>query len=165
MKRPLAILACCSSLGLGACGKPQLPCEKHKQPYKPTFSKPQLCVSVTRDGWENFPEPTRIGEKSLATLRIYNDSAADLLVTSVVTSGEPEFRFMKSWDADGGGTPRTTVNTDDSAYVALEFAPLAVGVYPGALTIESNAENSPSYTVVLSGCAVTSDGGTISCYP
>jgi hypothetical protein len=104
---------------------------------------PQLIVSLT-------PNPLDFGNKLVGTapnqsLDIYNGGLEDLVLSSVTLSGAPQFTFYSK------PAPTDAIEAKKHAFVVVIFTPTAATSYTSTLTINSNAENTPTLTVDVLG--------------
>jgi hypothetical protein len=89
-------------------------------------------------------------------------------VTTATLSGSGAFRLDVAYDLDGGfgaGLP-ATVAGGKHAYLRVLFTPTQPQLYTGQIAVGSDAENTPSATLSLSGCGLPGpgDGGRSPCY-
>jgi hypothetical protein len=88
-----------------------------------------------------------VGAAPQSSLAIQNDGLEDLVLSSVTLSGDSAFTM------DGPLT--TTLAYKKRTYVRVIFAPTEAKAYTGTITIASNAANSPSLQVAITGKGVT----------
>ena len=130
------------SLFAVACGPPQ------------PKETPQIFTDRTKIGFgQESNSATFIGTTGFGTLYIRNDGVQNLVLNSVSVEGA---RFATD------GATSTTLGFHDVSTVEVRFTPTAAQLYPGTLTITSNAENEPTVTVTLSGCGVVSPNPDLS---
>lgn len=158
MKQSL-IVGCISSLAIlsvfPACGKPPVACEKDS-----LTSSAQACPDRASLGFaREFNSGTRIGTRPQESIAIKNGGIADLTITSANFSGDPAFTLSTE-----PGTLPATIKGNKYFYLRVIFAPTEARLYTGKITMQSNAEVSPSREFEISGCGVPTDGGTSPCY-
>ncbi len=158
MKRSL-IVGCISSIailsGLAACGKAPVVCDGE------SFTKsPQACPDRASLGFaQEFGSGTFIGTSVPEPLRIQNGGTDDLNISAVTFSGASAFTVSTS-----PTTLPAAIKGKQNFFINVIFAPTEAKAYAGTITVQSNAENTPSLTFNLSGCGVPTDGGTSPCY-
>jgi len=115
--------------------------------------KPQIRVPITPDNPFDFL-PTFVGTSRQSTISITNKGLDDLTLSSLTLSGDPAFR--KYVPNDGTTNPTLmTIPANKTSYFALLFNPTAAGTFTGNVNIQSNAENTPSLDIPVSGTAST----------
>ena len=103
---------------------------------------PQVAVDRTPVAFA----PAFVNTKPQESLAISNDGLADLTLTSVALSGDSVFTLE--------GPLETTLGYKKRTFVRLVFAPTSAKEFNATLTIVSNAANSPSLQVPVSGKGV-----------
>jgi hypothetical protein len=117
--------------------------------------KPQIRVPITPNPFDFVP--TFVGQSRQSTIAITNKGLDNLVLSAVTLTGDPAFR--KFAPTDGTTNPTTTtIEANKTAYFALLFNPTAAGTFTGTVNIASNAENSPSLDVPVSGLACPTSG-------
>src|SRR3954463_9712385 len=138
-RRRWSLAAVVLAVGLGA-GCP----EEYPQ-------KPQIRVPITPDNPFDFV-PTFVGTSRQSTISITNKGLDDLTLSSVTLTGDGVFR--KLVPTDGTTNPTLmTIPANKSSYFSLLFNPTAAGTFTGNVNIQSNAENSASLDIPVSGTA------------
>jgi hypothetical protein len=102
---------------------------------------------------------TFIGTKPIESISIRNGGLENLSVSAVTLSGDSAFS-VKTEPA----TLPAAIKGKQYFFVQVSFAPTQAKLYSGTLTIQSNAENTPSQVIQLSGCGIPTDGGVSPCY-
>ena len=158
MKRSL-LVGCISSLailsGFLSCGKPPVACDGDS-----LTQSAQACADRASLGFaREFGSGTFIGQKPQDTLSVKNGGIADLTITSANFTGDSAFTLTTE-----PATLPATVKGNKYFYMRVVFAPTEAKLYTGKITVQSNAEKSPSIEFELSGCGVPTDGGTSPCY-
>jgi len=114
--------------------------------------KPQIRVPITPDNPFAF-DATFVGTSRQSTIAITNKGLDDLVLSSVTLTGDAPFR--KYSPTDGSTNPSLmTVPANKTSYFSILFNPTAAGSFTGNVNIASNAENSPSLDVPVSGTGV-----------
>ncbi|MDP1826832.1 MAG: hypothetical protein Q8L48_26405 [Archangium sp.] len=100
------------------------------------------------------------------TLAIRNGGIADLHITSASLSGDTAFSLTISNESnpDAGEALPADVKGNDHFYMRVRFFPREARQYNATITVQSNAENTPSRDFAISGCGVPTDGGRSPCY-
>ncbi len=158
MKRSL-IVGCISSLailsGLAACGKAPVACDGES-----LTNAAQACPDRASLGFaQEFNSGTFIGTSVPEAIRIQNGGIADLNITSATFSGDTAFTLSTE-----PATLPATIKGNKNFFIRVLFAPTEARLYTGKITVQSNAELSPSLEFDVSGCGVPTDGGTSPCY-
>jgi hypothetical protein len=113
---------------------------------KPPPDNPFITTDRGSIGFgQEFGSGTFIGTKPMESLSINNEGLSDLHISSITLTGDPEFSMMPQT------TPPVTVKGEQSTFVALFFAPTQVKTYTANLNIKSDAENTKSLDVAISG--------------
>jgi hypothetical protein len=165
MKRlVVAALMVAILLALACTGKPGKACEADV-----LLDQAQLCPDRASLGFGlEFRTGTFIGSAPVDAISIKNGGVADLNISSVTITGDTAFTYSPSWQVvsvqGAGSLPSTTVTGNKAVFVQVEFKPTQARAYSGAITVVSNAENTPSVTFAISGCGVPADGGSSPCY-
>ena len=109
---------------------------------------PQLQPDRTeiRFGGE-FSEAVWVGTVKRETLQLKNEGAATLAISEVAVSGADAALFTAQIDTK-------SIDSQQKAFVAVDYAPTAAGKHQATLTITSNAENGPVLEIPLSATAV-----------
>jgi hypothetical protein len=94
---------------------------------------------------QEFGSGTFIGTKPMESLSINNEGLSDLHISSITLTGDPAFTMMPQT------TPPVTVKGEQSTFVALFFEPTEAKIYMGNLNIKSDADNTTSLDVAISG--------------
>lgn len=137
------------------CGKPPVACEADS-----LMSAPQVCPDRESLGFaQEFNSGTFIGQKPQETLVIRNGGVKDLEITSARLTGDGAFKLT----TNPAELP-ATIKGNKNFYMQVIFAPTQAKRYEAKITVESNAENSPTREFLVSGCGVPTDGGTSPCY-
>jgi hypothetical protein len=111
--------------------------------------KPTLFIDRTKLGFgQEDNSGTYIGATGYDSILLRNDGQDELDLTSVTLTGD-DGKFTQV------GPDKTTLKYQDTASIEIDFEPSKPKVYSGTLVIASNAANTPSVTVTLSGCGVT----------
>lgn len=165
MKQSWLIGALAASLilsGFMACGKPPAVCDADY-----LTKNPQLCPDRAGLGFaQEFNSGTHIiiypdggvkPDQDILVLR--NGGQSDLTITSAVLSGDPAFTLTTDPEIPA------TIKGNKYLLARVQFFPRQAKAYTATLTVQSNAENSPSREFAISGCGVPTDGGASSCYP
>jgi len=149
--------------GFASCGKAPTACSGDS-----LLDKAQLCPDRTSLGFaQEFGSGTLIGTKPQDTISIRNGGVADLHVTAATLTGDPEFSLTIAYDVSDGGAGTdipASITGDKNLFLRVVFAPTKAKAYSGTITVESDAENTPSATFPVSGCGIPSDGGVSPCY-
>ena len=158
MKRSL-IVGCISSLailsGLAACGKAPVACDGES-----LTNGPQACPDRASLGFaQEFGSGTFIGMSVQEALRIQNGGIGDLNISAVTFSGDSAFTVNTE-----PSTVPASIKGNKNFFIRVLFAPTEAKAYSGKITVQSNAELSPSLQFDVSGCGVPADGGTSPCY-
>jgi hypothetical protein len=110
--------------------------------------KPQISLdSLAMDFNQQFGSGTYIGAKPQNSVQIRNQGLNPLTLTSVRLAGDSAFTMQAPPDG-------TSIPWQHEAFVTVTFAPTAAKAYNGQITILSNADNTPTVTVTLSGRGV-----------
>lgn len=157
MKRTLlaALTSVAILSGFAACGKPPVTCD-------PDYytQNPQVCTDRDSLGFAlEFGSGTFIGTAPQDTLLIRNGGLDNLVISSVTPSGDSAFTVT----TEPASLP-ATVGGNKNFFLRVVFAPTEAKLYNGKITVQSNAENSPTKEFTLSGCGVPRDGGSAPCY-
>lgn len=129
-------------VALAGCGKESMP------------DKPQLLLDRASIGFgQEFGSGTYIGTEPQESLLIENGGLQNLEISSVTIAGAAEFRITPP--------PKKTLKGKEHTFVQIFFKPTQVKAYSATLTIVSNAENTPSREVAVTGrgIAAPTDGG------
>lgn len=162
MKRVSVVLVgCLSSLailsGFSSCGKEPVACMGED-----LTDAAQACADRASLGFaQEFGSGTFIGSRPQDSLSIRNGGIADLTITSANYSGDPAFTVSTE-----PATLPATIKGNKYFFMRVVFAPTEPRAYAGKITVQSNAQNSPSMEFTLTGCGVPGpgDGGTSPCY-
>lgn len=119
-------------------------CGSQEPPNDPT-----LFVNTTKLGFgQELNSGTFIGTTGFNSVFLRNDGVKTLTIASANLSGDSAFSINQPLD-------KTTLDYKDSATMTIAFVPHAPPkVHTGTLTITSDAKNTPTVTVSLSGCGV-----------
>jgi len=118
--------------------------------------KPQIKVPITPDNPFDFT-PTFVTTSKQSTIAITNKGLDDLMLTSLTLTGDSVFR--KFAPTDGSTNPTLmTVPANKTSYFSLLFNPTVAGTFTGNVNIQSNAENTPSLDIPVSGLACNPSG-------
>lgn len=139
-RRRWSLAAVVLAVGLGA-GCP----EEYPQ-------KPQIRVPITPNNPLAF-DAAFVGTSRQSTISITNKGLDDLVLDSVTLSGDSAFRRFSPTDGTTNPT-LMTVPANDTSYFSVLFNPTAAGSFTGNVNIKSNAENTPSLDVPVSGTAI-----------
>jgi hypothetical protein len=113
---------------------------------KPPPDNPFITVDRASIGFgQEFGSGTFIGMKPMESLSINNEGLGDLTISAITLTGDPQFTMMPAT------TPPVTVKGMQSTFVALFFSPDQAKIYTANLNIKSNAENTMSLDVAISG--------------
>jgi hypothetical protein len=149
----LASLAILS--GFSSCGKEPVACDPDA-----LMQNAQLCPDRESLGFaQEFNSGTFIGQKPQDTIAIRNGGIADLQISSATISGDPAFSL-----ATEPSMLPASIRGNRYFYMRVVFAPTEARAYSAKITVQSNAENTPSREFQVSGCGVPTDGGTSPCY-
>jgi hypothetical protein len=121
---------------------------------KSTASDSQVSVAVSGSGVSSSPglsvSPTNltfgsisVGATESQTIRLQNTGNSNLTVSSVAATG--------SAFAATGIAGNTVLAAGQAATLTVSFSPTATGTISGTIAITSNASNSPTFVVPLSG--------------
>jgi hypothetical protein len=102
---------------------------------------------------------TRIGTAPIESVAIRNGGLEDLTISSVSVLGDSAFTVMTA-----PGMLPAAIKGKKNFIVTVAFAPTQAKLYTGSLSIVSNAQNTPTQVIQLSGCGIPTDGGTTPCY-
>lgn len=129
-------------LALAACGKESLP------------QKPQLILDRDSLGFGlEFGRGTYIGTSPQESLLVENGGLEDLVFSSVTLTGDPAFKHE--------GPSKDRLKGRERGYIRVIFTPTQLKDYAATLTLSSNAENTPTKTIAITGRGVkqSADGG------
>lgn len=94
-----------------------------------------------------------VGVSASSSIAITNKGLDDLVLSSVTLTGDAVFR--KFQPTDGTTNPTlSTIPANQSSFLVILFNPTAPGTFAGNVNIQSNAENTPSLDIPVSGTAV-----------
>jgi hypothetical protein len=117
--------------------------------------QPQIRVPLDPNPFDFVP--TFVGQSRQSTIAITNKGLDDLVLGSVTFTGDSAFK--KFAPTDGTTNPSTmTILANKTSYFALLFNPTAAGTFTGNVNIQSNAQNTPSLDVAVSGLACPTAG-------
>lgn len=158
MKHSL-LIGCISSLAIlsvfPACGKPPVACDGDS-----LTQAAQACADRSSLGFaREFGSGTFIGQRPQETLSIKNGGIGDLTISSANFSGDSAFTLT----TEPANVP-ATIQGNKYFYMRVVFAPTEAKLYTGKITVQSNAEKSPSLEFQVTGCGVPTDGGSTPCY-
>lgn len=120
----------------------------------------QACPDRASLGFaQEFRSGTFIGTSVPDSLSIKNGGLADLTITSANYSGDSAFMVT----TEPASLP-ATIKGNKYFFMRVVFAPTEARAYSGKITVQSNAEKSPSLEFTVTGCGVPTDGGTSPCY-
>ena len=123
-------------------------------------NRAQACPDRASLGFaQEFNSGTFIGTSVPEPLRIKNGGLEDLKVSSVTFSGDSAFTV----NTEPSMLP-ADIKGNKNLFINVFFAPTEAKLYTGKITVQSNAEQSPSLEFQVSGCGVPRDGGTSPCY-
>jgi len=94
---------------------------------------------------------TKVGQKPQENLSVNNEGLADLHISAIKFEGDSVFTVAPLV------APPVTVKGKQATFVNIIFAPTEPKTYTGKITIESDAENTKSLEVPVSGLGI--DGG------
>lgn len=132
-------------VGLAGCGK-----GAGDSPQQPTLVTDRDSLGF---GQENG-SGTYVGTSVANSLQLENTGLDDLKIQSADLSGDSAFTMV--------GPDVTTIPWQTSALITVYFAPPAAGTYSATLTITSNAQNTPTKTIAITGLGIDPppDSGT-----
>ena len=107
---------------------------------------------------QQFGSGTPVGTTGTQSVVLVNLGLSDLVLSSVALSGDNVFTVQGPNGVDQ--QPKTTLKTNEQAFLQAQFRPSDVRKSTGTLTIKSNDAAHPSLDLRLSGCGVDPDGGT-----
>jgi hypothetical protein len=134
-------------LVLAACGGDDLKLEKGP------FLKP---AKETLEFEQEFYKGTYIGASTFNTLTVENGGDQPLEITDVIKPPEAAFTMTlpeEFKDVDGHHT--LTLQSRGHTFIQVQFKPTKAQQYNSQFTIKSNALNTPSKDIVLSGTGLT----------
>jgi hypothetical protein len=150
-KWSLAAVALVLAVGLGAGCPEDFP------------QKPQIRVPIN-------PNPLAfdalfVGQSGQSSIAITDKGLDDLVVNSVTLTGDSVFHKFVPTDGtsnptlvpDAGTVPSgavTLVPANKTSFFVVIFSPTAAGTFTGNVNIASNADNTPSLDIPVSGKAV-----------
>lgn len=156
--RALLIGSLCAAAilsGFFACGKPPAPCTPDS-----LTNAPQACPDKGSLGFgREFGTATLLGTAPQETLTVRNGGVGDLIISSATLTGDSAFALSTE-----PSTFPATIAGNKYFYMRVIFTPTAAKLYTGRITVQSNAQNSPSQEFQVTGCGLPSDGGTSPCY-
>ena len=136
MRFRLLLLTSFAALSAVACGSQE----------PPTY--PDLFIDRTNLGFgQELNSGTYIGTITYNAILLQNNGDADLTISGYQLTGDDNAFTTQGFD-------NTTLKYQGTATMELAFKPVTTKVYNGTLVITSNAKNTPSVTVTLSGCGV-----------
>lgn len=153
------LVGCLSSVailsGFSSCGKEPVACMGDD-----LTTAAQACSDRASLGFaQEFGSGTFIGSRPQDTLSVKNGGIADLVITSANYSGDSAFMVT----TEPASLP-ATIKGNKYFFMRVVFAPTEARAYSGKITVQSNAEKSPSIEFAITGCGVPTDGGTSPCY-
>ncbi|HEY8207113.1 MAG TPA: hypothetical protein VIG99_06520 [Myxococcaceae bacterium] len=124
--------------------------------------KPQLRVIIDPNPFAF--DPQFVGVSRQSSIALTNKGLEDLVINSVTLSGDNCFHRYSPSDgtsnptlvADAGTVPSgaiTVIPANKSSYYSILFNPTSAGTFSGNVSIQSNAENTPSKDIPVSGTA------------
>ena len=136
--RALGSLVAVIMLGLAAC---------ENQPPPP--DAPQIRLDKASLGFgQEFGTGTYLGTQTPDALIVMNEGLQDLVISSVSKSGDTTGSFTID------SVTTTPIPYNDEGFIRVIFRARDAGVVTATMTINSNAANSPSLDVPLSGRGV-----------
>lgn len=125
--------------------------------------KPQLLVDRDSIGFgQEFDRGTYVGAKPQESLLISNGGLENLVISNVAITGDSAFSIdgpSPCLGADGGTVMPCEVKGKGRTFLRIIFAPTQAKEYAASIVIDSNAENSPSKAIPVTGLGMLPDAG------
>lgn len=129
----------------------------------PVSATPTLMTSQNALAFGlEFGSGTFIGTAPVNSLVVTNTGQAPLGITGTTQAGDSAFALQGPNDVSQHR--QTTVTYNQQVFYQVVFNPTQARQYNGSFTIHSNASNAPDKVILLTGCGIVADAGTVATY-